>query len=67
MQMAICDVDFCDFVIWSPKGIAIERISRDRKFWDSLYPKLEAFYKETLLPEYFEMRVPRRLLPMSLQ
>ena len=67
MQMAICDVNFCDFVIWSPQGIAIERISRDRKFWDSLYPKLEAFYKETLLPEYFEMRVPRRLLPVSLQ
>lgn len=66
MQIFICDVQFCDFVIWSPKGCGIQRIFRDDDFWDKLRPKLIDFHHNVLLPEYFEMRIPRRLLPIKL-
>lgn len=66
MQMAICDVPICDFVIWSPKGILIERIVRDSAFWDDLWPKLTNFHHQVLLPDYIEMRIPRKLMPMDL-
>ncbi|XP_055956192.1 uncharacterized protein LOC130012386 [Patella vulgata] len=66
MQIAICGVDFCDFSIWSPKGMCIERIQRDIGFWNALFPKLIDFHHNILVPEYFEQRIPRRLLPVNL-
>lgn len=66
MQMAVCDVGFCDFAIFSPKGMSVERIVRDSIFWQGLLPRLQQFHRNVMLPEYLEMRVPRRLLPITL-
>ena len=66
MQMAICNASFCDFLLWSPKGMTVERVTFDKEFWEKLHLKLHNFYVNALLPEYFEMRVPRRLLPVVL-
>ncbi|KAL5020002.1 hypothetical protein ScPMuIL_002894 [Solemya velum] len=66
MQMAICDVEYCDFVMWSPNGISVERLARDRVFWSDIVDKLKHFYYNSMLPEIFEMRTPRRLLPFKL-
>lgn len=66
MQMAVCDVQICDFVVWSPNGILIECIHRDQVFWDNLRPKLTRFHEQVLLPEYMEMRIPRKLMPVIL-
>ena len=66
MQMAICNASFCDFLLWSTKGMTVERVTFDKEFWEKLHLKLHNFYVNALLPEYFEMRVPRRLLPVSL-
>lgn len=65
MQMALCEVEFCDFVLWTPKGMSVERITFDKDFWDSLSARLRRFYTGIFMPEYFEMRVPRRLLPVD--
>ena len=62
MQMAVCNVDFCDFILWSPKGMFVQRIERDVEFWNELQFKLTNFHHNVLVPEYFEMRMPRRLL-----
>ena len=39
--------------MWSPRqnDWAIERITADEAFWDSIYPKLRHFYFESMLPE----------------
>lgn len=33
-QLHISNRDFCDFVVWTPKEIHIERIQRDDMFWE---------------------------------
>ena len=51
-QMAITERDWCDFVVYTPKGISIERIPYDAEFWtNELLPKLTMFYDNCLGPE----------------
>lgn len=50
-QLAICDKNFCDFVVWTPKGFITERIFRNNNFWEKLITKLTNFYVEHVLPE----------------
>ena len=50
-QMAITERTWCDFVIYTEKGVNIERIKYDAEFWNKdLLPKLTAFYN-CLAPE----------------
>ena len=63
MQMAICEREYCDFVIWSPQGMHVEKIARDCDFWQSIVSQLITFHKTVIVSEFFEMRVPRKLLP----
>ena len=63
MQMAICNVKQCDFVVWSPKGIVVESLQFDKVFWEEAVAHLLTVYKTIFVPEYFEMRVPRKLVP----
>lgn len=50
--MAITKRPWCDFVVWTPKGISIERIQQDSSFWTkSMLPRLLDFYETALLPE----------------
>ena len=51
-QMVITEREWCDFVIYTEKGINIERIWYDPEFWNnSLLPKLVSFYDHCLGPE----------------
>jgi hypothetical protein len=53
-QMAVCGVDWCDLVVWTPKGITssdVQRIQRDTVFWSNILPTLTNFYFRYLLPE----------------
>ena len=70
-QMAICRRAWCDFVIWTPKGITIETINFDPIFWKEIFPKLETFYDKAILPELVSPRFPqgqpiRELLKINL-
>ncbi|KAL3891605.1 hypothetical protein ACJMK2_003860 [Sinanodonta woodiana] len=66
MQIALCEADFCDFVIWSSKGTIVERILPDVEFWKDLCSKLINFHHNTLMPEYLEIRIPRPQLILNL-
>ena len=44
-------------MVWQPKGIIIERITRDLPFWEKLIAKLTAFYVENMLPELISQRL----------
>ncbi len=51
-QMEVGKRQWCDFVIYTQKGISVQRITFNERFWtDKLLPKLERFYNNCLLPE----------------
>ena len=51
-QMGIGKRPWCDFVIHTTKGTAIQRIKFDKVFWDQeLLPKLTEFYTNSIAPE----------------
>lgn len=51
----------CDFIIWSKKGILIENIRRDEALISEITKKLICIHRDVLLPEFYEMRLPRKL------
>lgn len=57
--LAITKRYWCDFVVWSPKGMTVERINADSRFWETIKNKLVDFYKQAILPELANPRVPR--------
>lgn len=49
-QLLLCDKEYCDFVVWTTKGMLTERIYIDVRFTEKLLNKLTQFYVENLLP-----------------
>ena len=49
--MAISKRKWCDFIIFTTKGLSVERIQFDSDFWNELLPKLIDFYDNCLAPE----------------
>ena len=49
--LAITKRSWCDFVVWTPAGISVERINANSIFWNSIKGKLEQFYRLAILPE----------------
>ena len=44
-QMAVVGVQWCDFIIWTPAFIHVERIYYDDTFWNTkCIPRLKSFY-----------------------
>ena len=51
LQMKVCEVDYCDFVVWRPGELVVLRISPNKSFIDSAVDKATTFYKSGVLPE----------------
>ena len=50
--MAIGQRPWCDFIIYTTKGISVQRIEYNEKFWEEdLLPKLLNFYDNCVAPE----------------
>lgn len=52
-QMAVCDVNYCDFVVWAPHLLHIERIRRDTEFCKNMLSTARKFFVKAILPELF--------------
>lgn len=50
-QMAICGKKWCDFVVFCPNDLFVERIQFDLKYWEILLSKLIYFYSNFMLHE----------------
>ncbi len=50
-QLEITDAMFCDFIVWTPTDLFIQRIFKDNRFTETLLKKLNTFYVEKMLPE----------------
>ena len=51
MQLVICEVSYCDFVVWTLKGVVNIRIKPDESFFKKINPKLGHFFQQCILPE----------------
>ena len=45
-QMGITGAEWCDFVVYTKKGISVQRIAFDRQYWHDLERKLLLYYYE---------------------
>ena len=61
LQMAVCEMQWGYFVVWTPCGLFYEKITYDSTLIAHMIPKLTDYHREHLCPEYFLMRLPRRL------
>ena len=50
-QMNCANADWCDFVVRTEADMHIERIERDKEWWEKQLPRLRRFCFEALLPE----------------
>ena len=55
-QLLLCEKQFCDFVVWTTKGLILKRVYIDVHFTEKLSKKLTYFYVEKLLPEILTHR-----------
>ena len=60
MQMAICKVTYCDFVVWSESGFIIERIKADNDFFEQKLETLYDYFVYGMLPEIIRKWYTRR-------
>ena len=51
LQMYVCKMNICDFMVWTKLDIVILRLQRDEQFLKEHLPKAEAFLMNHLLPE----------------
>lgn len=49
MQLGITCQTFCDFILYTTKGMVIDRINYDCKYWESLSDRILKFYFEHML------------------
>ena len=52
MQLAITTRSWCDFIFYTLKGMAIDRVKFDPEHWDVLKNKIKTFYFRYLLNAY---------------
>lgn len=50
-QMTVCHVDFCDFVVWGPNVLHIERVRRNDQFCRNIFSSARQFFRNVILPE----------------
>ena len=57
-EMAIMGCKWCHFVVWTEVDIFVEEIAFDERLWrDTVFPKLQSFYLNVIVPEILTRRV----------
>ena len=57
----VCEVQWGYFVVWTPLEVHCENIVFDDTLFSAIVAKLTNFHVHYLLPEFFLMKLPRRL------
>lgn len=64
-QLLITELNYCDFVLHTPQGTpSIECIYLDQDVKNDIVENIYTFWKKAFIPEYFCMKIPRRLEPI---
>ena len=51
MQLAITCRTWCDFVLYTSKGLVVDRVAFDADYWENLQKNILGFYFKHMLPE----------------
>ena len=51
LQMAVCKVKYCDFVVWNEKGFILERIAYDKELYETHVNSVKHLFIYGILPE----------------
>ena len=62
-QLAICEKEYCDLVIWSEKSLLVKRIFPDPEFWKIILNKVNIFHKQIIMPELVAKYFSRSKVP----
>lgn len=61
-QLHITGYQWCDYVVWTPSGLHVERIEYSKQFWETkMFPNLKWVFFNCLLPEIASPRHPQGL------
>jgi len=63
LQMYVCDVAYCDLVVWQVDSILIFRVYRDDQFTDSFLPQLRDAWVKHIVPELLTRRISSPSVP----
>ena len=50
-QLAIVERGYCDFIVWAPHGLHVERIYSEPAFFHGISKQLEGFFIKIILPK----------------
>uniref|UniRef100_A0A1A8N267 YqaJ viral recombinase domain-containing protein n=1 Tax=Nothobranchius pienaari TaxID=704102 RepID=A0A1A8N267_9TELE len=56
-QLHIVKAEYSDFVVWNHKDLFVERILPDVEFWEDVIPKVQCFFRNSILPEILGQQV----------
>ena len=51
LQLEVCKLSYCDFVVWTEKEFVVERIATDKQFFNSVIDTVQQFFVYGILPE----------------
>jgi len=51
LQLEVCKLLYCDFVVWTEKDFVVERIAADKQFFNSAIDTVQQFFVYGILPE----------------
>ena len=54
-----CEVDYCDFVVWTLQGIVVIRIRLYPDFINVVKPKLDTFFVRCILPNLMAQHIKK--------
>ncbi len=54
-QMALSGVKWCDFVVYSLKGMFVQRIPYNHDFWTDLHTRLQNLYIQSYVPQLLKL------------
>ena len=54
--MAVTNTQWCDFVVWTPQWISVQRIPYDEEWTTSMLVKLMVFYQSALFPQLLQVK-----------
>ena len=54
--MAVTNTQWCDFVVWTPQWISVQRIPYDEEWTTSMLAKLMVFYQSALFPQLLQVK-----------
>ena len=63
MQLFVTGRSFCDYIVWTPNEIHIERITLDEDLLQTVLPQIERFWKLCVLPELLGKWYTRQQFP----